>query len=84
MQPLFDLAAKNVEQQIFVDRLRTENAKKKDVAFLHDQRNAPKMPMFTLDHESREKWQRFETENLKITQTLFSKTDKPTANPAYL
>ena len=25
-----------------------------------------------------------ETENLKITQTLSSKTDKPTANPIYL
>ena len=44
--------------------------------------------MFTLDHESREKWQRkrqrVETENLKITQALFSKTDNPTANPICL
>ena len=27
-----------------------------DVAFLHDQRNAHKMQMSTLDHELREKW----------------------------
>ena len=42
--------------------------------------------MYTLDHESREKWQknvRVETENLKITQALSSKTDNRTANPIY-
>ena len=46
------------------------------------------MQMFTLDRESRKKCQRkrqrVETEHLKITQALSSKTNKPTANPIYL
>jgi len=88
LETLFDLAAENAEQQISGDRLRTEKARKEDVAFLHDQRNARKMQMSTLDHESRAKWQRkrqrVETENLKITQALSSKTGKPTANPISL
>ena len=41
--------------------------------------------MSTLDHESstqgQRKRQKVETENLKITQPLSSKTDKPIANP---
>ena len=72
-------------QQICGDRLSTEKTKKEDVAFLHDQSNARNMQMSALDHESREKWQtkrqRVETENLKITQSLSSKTDELTANP---
>ena len=80
-QTLFDLPAKNAEQKIFGDRPETEKAKKENVAFLHEQRNARKMQMSTLDYESREKWQRkhqrVETENLKIPQALSSKTDKP-------
>ena len=84
---LCDLAAKNAEQ-ISGDRLGTENAKKEDVAILHDQRNARKMQMSTLDYVSREKWhkkrQRAETKNLKIPQALYSKTETPTANPIYL
>ena len=43
LETLFDLAAKNAEKQIVGDRLRTEKAKKEDVAFLHDQGNARKM-----------------------------------------
>ena len=78
METLFDLAAKITEQQISGDRLRTKKAKK-DVAFLHDQRNACKMQVSTLDHESKENWlrkrQRVKTGNLKITQALSSKTD---------
>ena len=46
------------------------------------------MQISALDRESREKWkrkrQRVETENLKITQVLSGKTDKPTANQIYL
>ena len=42
------------------------------------------MQMSTLDHKLKEKWprkrQRVETENLKITQALSSKTDNPTAD----
>ena len=45
METLFDLAAKNAERQISGDRLRTEKAKKEDVAFLHSQRNASKLQM---------------------------------------
>ena len=53
------------------------------MAFLHDQRNARKMQIFSLDHESRETWQkkrqRVETENLKITKAVCTKTDQPSA-----
>ena len=84
LELLFDLVAKNAQQQISGDHLRTE----KDVTFLHDYRNARKMQMSTLDHASREKWQRkrqrVETENFKITQALSIKTDKPNANPIFL
>ena len=55
LDTLFDLPAKNVEEQISDDCLRIEKAKKEDVAFLHDQRNACKMKMCTLDDESSEK-----------------------------
>ena len=41
------------------------------MTFLYDQTNALKMQMSSLDHESRQKWQRkrqtVETENLRIT-----------------
>ena len=44
--------------------------------------------MPTLDHKSREKWQRkcqrVETENIKITQALCSKTDNPSGSPIYI
>ena len=40
LEALFDLAAKNAAQQISGNRLRIEKAKKEDVAFLYDQRNA--------------------------------------------
>ena len=56
LKTLIDIAAKNVEQQISGDRQRIEKAKKEDVAFLHDPRNASKMQISILDHESREKW----------------------------
>ena len=55
------LKSKNAEQQISGDRLQTAKAKKEDVAFLHDRRNARKIQMPTLDHESREKYK----ENVK-------------------
>ena len=88
LETLFDLVAKKAEQQISGDCLRTKKAKE-DVASLHDQRkNAHKMQISTLNHESREKWQRkcqsVKTEHLKITQAFSSKTDKPTTNPIYL
>ena len=76
LEALFDLAAKNAEQQLSGDRPRTEKAKHGDVGFLHDQRNARKTQMSNLEYESTEKWQRkcqrVETENLKITQAFSS------------
>ena len=75
---IFDLAAKNAEQQLSGGRVRTKKAEKEYVAFLHDHRNARKMQMSTLDHDSRQKWQRkrqrVETEDLKVTQAISSKT----------
>ena len=57
LETLFDLTAKNAEQHIPGDHLRTENAKKENVFcfFLRNQRNASKMQMSILDHKSREK-----------------------------
>ena len=76
LKTLCDRAAKNAEQQISGDCLRTEKAKKEDVGFLLDQRNARQMQMAILDHQSREKCrrkrQRVETKNLKILQALSS------------
>ena len=54
LKTIFDLAAKNAEQQISGDRPTTEKSKNESVAFLHDQRNARKIQMSTLDYESRE------------------------------
>ena len=51
METLVDFTAKIAEQQISGDRLKTEKAKKGDVAFLRDQANPYKMQMSTLDHE---------------------------------
>ena len=68
METLFDLVAKNAEQQISGDRLRIEKAKKEDVTFLNDQRNGHKMQMSTLDHESRENWQYIKESKLKISK----------------
>ena len=88
METLVDFTTKIAEQQKSGDRLKTEKAKKGDVAFLHDQTNAYKMQMSTLDHKWKEKWQKksqiVESENLKITQALSRQTDTPTANPIYL
>ena len=73
-ETLFNLDAKNAEQQLSGDRLSTEKARKEDVAFSLDLRNARKMQMSTLDNESRKKGhrkrQRVQTENLK-TNTSF-------------
>ena len=45
-----------------------------------------KCPLWFLNQEKngKKKRQRVETENITITQPLFSKTDSPTANPIYL
>ena len=78
METLFDLAAENVEQQISSDCLRSKKARKEDVDFLHDQKNARKTQMSTLDHKSRAKWQRKrqreEIEN-RIKQASTNKKD---------
>ena len=58
LETLFDLAAKKAEPHISGNRLRIEKAKKEDLAFLRDQRNARKKQIFTLNHKSKEKWQR--------------------------
>ena len=48
---MFDIAAKDAERQIEVDRLRSEEAKREDIAFLLDQRNDRKMVLGTKDEK---------------------------------
>ena len=69
LDTIFDLAAKNAEQQISGDRIRTEKAKKEEVSFLHDQRNAHKTQMSILDID-REKNAK---ENVKDSKLKISK-----------
>ena len=79
---MFDLAAENSEQQTSSDRLRTKKARKEDLDFLHDQKNALKMQMSTLDHESRAKWQRKrlrEEIEIEIKQASTNKKDAENA-----
>ena len=70
------LLLKKLNNKFLVIVQEPKKLKRKMCFFLHDQKNAPKMQMSILDHESREKYQkkrqRLETENLKITQGLSS------------
>ena len=67
------LLLKKAEQLICGDRLRIEKAEKENVAFLHDQRNARKMKMSTLDHVLREKLQK----KVTVLKLRVSKYYKP-------
>ena len=69
LETLLDLAAKSAEKKISGDRLRIEKAEKKDVGFLHDQRNAPscKCPLWIMNQEKNGK------ENVKESKLKISK-----------
>ena len=53
LETLFDLAAENAEQQISSDYLRTKQARKEDVDFLHDQKMLVKCkcPLWIMSQE---------------------------------